>query len=313
MSDARWRPVDAAELPQWRKAAAGHLRAVRRTAGEVGYDRAVDDALARAITADGGLAPEHAVWRVTAADTATGWVWLIRRPDVVVVADLAVPDAAAAAVAEKLPDAIRDLDRNALSFSVFRGDPVSAALRAPHDKLIASHQQIDVAGVPPAEGLTLRPMTPAHYADFARFSADHYARELLAAGAAPSLAAAESAARESFARLLPDGLDTRGHWMWTAFAGDAAVGMLWIEMQPERAFIFNIEVGPAHRRKGHATQILRAGAEQTRIAGRGTLALNVWGHNTGAKRLYDAAGYLTTDQVFRRDLPKRPRRKPAGA
>ncbi|WP_265445395.1 GNAT family N-acetyltransferase [Flexivirga meconopsidis] len=307
MSDAQWRPIDAAELPQWRQAAGEHLREVRRAAGEVGYDRAVDGALARAIT-DGALALDHAVWRVTTADAAAGWVWLVRRPDAVVVADLAVPDAAADAVAGKLPDVIRDLDRNAFTFSVFRHDPVTAALRRADDRLIASHMQIDVDAVPPAEGLTLRPMTPARYADFARFAVDHYASELLAAGAAPNLAAAERAARESFARLLPDGLQTPGHWIWAACAGDAEVGMLWVGVQPERAFIFNIEVAPAHRRKGYATQILRAGAEQARIAGRGTLALNVWGHNTGAKQLYDAVGYLTTDQVFRRELPRRPRR-----
>lgn len=140
----------------------------------------------------------------------------------------------------------------------------------------------------------LEPMTAAQYAEFlqvilppyiaARSAADHI-----------SPAAAERFARDQHARLLPEGQQTPGHHFHSMVADDAIepVGGVWYHLDGEKgqAFLYNITVFPAWRRRGYATAALSLVEEAVRSAGCAVLALNVFAENTGAAEMYRQAGY----------------------
>ena len=103
--------------------------------------------------------------------------------------------------------------------------------------------------------------------------------------------------------LLPDGVDTSGQHLWTAYDGQTrdqtVVGILWIAVEDRAAFIYDIEVREEQRRRGYGREVLDAGAVAAVELGARTLGLNVFGHNEGALALYERAGYDTTERTFR--------------
>ena len=69
------------------------------------------------------------------------------------------------------------------------------------------------------------------------------------------------------------------------------------------AFVYNVEVDEAQRRKGYGAAIMNAGARWSRDAGHPALGLNVFAHNPSARALYDKLGYRVTFDYCALDLP----------
>lgn len=106
-------------------------------------------------------------------------------------------------------------------------------------------------------------------------------------------------AEASMARLLPDGLATPGQRLWTVCDdGGQAVGRLWVHLQEHRGFIYDIEMRESVRGQGLGTQTLRAAAAHTSEVGLRLLALNVFGSNEPARRLYAREGYTETEVIW---------------
>jgi ribosomal protein S18 acetylase RimI-like enzyme len=90
----------------------------------------------------------------------------------------------------------------------------------------------------------------------------------------------------------------------------AAVGWLWLGEAPSEhkrsAFIYDILVRPEYRGQGHGTRVLQAVEAWANTLGMQHIDLHVFGHNTGAQRLYNRAGYRATNIRMRRTLPGTP-------
>ncbi len=59
--------------------------------------------------------------------------------------------------------------------------------------------------------------------------------------------------------------------------------------------MFNIDIEPAHRRRGHASRAFLALEDELRRLGLSGVALHVFGHNPGAQALYAKLGYRPTN------------------
>ena len=133
-----------------------------------------------------------------------------------------------------------------------------------------------------------------------------YAREIAEArglDAADAVATAEG----EFAELLPDGPASPGMHLWTAVTGAGeVVGLGWLELRRRAsgvsAWVYDVHLDADRRGQGLGRQLMEALHEQARELGATTIALNVFGHNTAAIRLYDSLGYAVTAQQMRRDL-----------
>lgn len=280
-----WRAVvEEPEFSLRREAARQRLIARRRRAD--GYDTPLPDL------------PDGEIW-VDADDDGLA-IWVIRSDGRLRVGDITVGDHTAPQVWSRL---LAFANTHALTgeaiFSTFLGDGVLAELPAASGAMrVATRMQRPTADAT-APVVRTRPMTDAEYDAYRDVSADAYAEELRASGAASDLDAARAEAEQSHVRLLPQGLQTPGQKFWTIRTPeDDEAGLLWLHLQDAQAYIYDIEMRPAVRGQGYGTQALRFAAEQAREAGIDVLALNVFGHNDDARRLYTREGFVETEIVW---------------
>jgi ribosomal protein S18 acetylase RimI-like enzyme len=147
--------------------------------------------------------------------------------------------------------------------------------------------------------IRLEPMDERTYMAWREATVREYAEEKVASGNWPAhdaLARSEA----DFAALLPDGRTTAGHELRSMVNDDGErVGYAWFvpEDRPigRVAYIYDIAVDPAHRRKGYARQALAEIEAFAREQGLVGVQLHVFGDNAGARRLYLEAGYIETN------------------
>ena len=89
--------------------------------------------------------------------------------------------------------------------------------------------------------------------------------------------------------------------------GDEPVGLGWLELRRKAsgvsAWVYDVQArGRTDVVRASAARSWRRCTTQARELGATTIALNVFGHNTAAIRLYDSLGYAVTAQQMRRDL-----------
>jgi mycothiol synthase len=138
----------------------------------------------------------------------------------------------------------------------------------------------------------LRTMTQEEFDVFFHAMLTGYTAELVAAGISEERATEH--ARTQSAELVPDGLASPHAHFFTGWVEDQSVGRLWIGTERPMAFVYELEVREDQRRKGYGEAIMNAGARWCQDRGIFALGLNVFGHNPGARRLYDKLGYEVT-------------------
>ncbi|GGK33289.1 hypothetical protein GCM10010124_27530 [Pilimelia terevasa] len=151
----------------------------------------------------------------------------------------------------------------------------------------------------------LEPMTPAAFDAYAARASLAYGDELAAAGVLPPAEAREKAGTD-FSSLLPQGLDTPGHDLWTAYADDEVVGLLWIWQTPESTgpylHVCDIEVVPGRRGQGYGRALMEAAERVARERGAASIGLQVFGNNAVARALYDSLGYAVVRAQMKKQL-----------
>jgi ribosomal protein S18 acetylase RimI-like enzyme len=152
----------------------------------------------------------------------------------------------------------------------------------------------------------LRPMTDDEYQAWLPRAVADYAEEHIASGRWPKDEGLETSRRE-FERLLPDGPRTANQHLWSVVRAEdgQVVGRLWVAIvdQPSRhAFVYNLEIDEAFRRRGYGEAAMRAAEEEARGMGVDTIRLHVCGHNTRARPLYEKLGYEPTNIVMAKRL-----------
>jgi ribosomal protein S18 acetylase RimI-like enzyme len=154
--------------------------------------------------------------------------------------------------------------------------------------------------------ITLVPMTPAEYEDWKAAGIAGYAQEFVDSSIL-SPEEARKRAEEDYRSLLPDGLDTENHLIWSAQdESGRAVGSIWVALLPERtpphSFVYSLDVNADQRRKGYGRAIMEAAMQECRARGIGSMGLNVFGHNDTARRLYERLGFTVSSTSMRVDL-----------
>jgi len=114
--------------------------------------------------------------------------------------------------------------------------------------------------------------------------------------------------RETFERLLPDGVSTKDQYIYTVQdpETDQAVGIIWLNARTDTpnpiGFIYDIVIDEAVRRKGFGKQAMLAIEDKARELGLESIALHVFFHNTTAVGLYEKIGYKTRSLNMIKDL-----------
>ncbi|MGC9377223.1 GNAT family N-acetyltransferase [Streptomyces sp. MH13] len=145
-----------------------------------------------------------------------------------------------------------------------------------------------------------RPMTPDEFEVWQAHDSEQYARTWIERGVPETEAYAK--ARSDHETLLPRGLDTENMRFSVLDHEGTRVGVLWLALSEDRAFVFAVEAEAAHRGRGHGRTLMLLAESQAIAAGRPLIGLNVFAGNTAAERLYESLGYETTRYSFYKPL-----------
>jgi ribosomal protein S18 acetylase RimI-like enzyme len=140
----------------------------------------------------------------------------------------------------------------------------------------------------------LIPMTQPEYEAFVERAIPEYAADNVRAGYWSDSEALEKS-REGYEKLLPKGVQTENHYLYTLYDADEAVGMVWIRADLQSSiksgFIFELYVNEKFRGKGYGKQAMLLIEEKARELGLKSLGLHVFAVNNVARNLYESVGY----------------------
>ena len=149
----------------------------------------------------------------------------------------------------------------------------------------------------------LEPMAPSDFDAYIANLVQHYAASHVRTGRWTAEEGPRKA-RAEVDQLLPSGLSTPNHYLFSIIAGEppTKVGLVWLAIEPRGGFIYDLEISAPHRRKGYAEEAMRMMEGVTREKGASTLSLHVFGDNEGARRLYRRLGYVETNVSMSKSL-----------
>ena len=145
----------------------------------------------------------------------------------------------------------------------------------------------------------LTPMTQDAFASYREAAVRAYAQDNVAAGRWPEEGAMARSA-DDFAESLPQGLQTPENHLFEIrdAATGGVVGALWFAVVVKHgiksAFVYDFEVQPGHRRRGHGRAAFVALESLVKALGLSSIGLHVFGHNPQAQALYQSLGYGVT-------------------
>ncbi|MEU5113931.1 GNAT family N-acetyltransferase [Streptomyces longwoodensis] len=134
-----------------------------------------------------------------------------------------------------------------------------------------------------------RPLTEAEYEPWREHGLREYAQTWISRGVPEREALAKAEADDR--RLLPHGTATENTLISVLEHEGTRVGTLWLHVEGDRAFVYDVEADPAFRGRGHGRSLMLLAEAQAIAAGARVIGLNVFADNTPAERLYESLGY----------------------
>lgn len=140
----------------------------------------------------------------------------------------------------------------------------------------------------------LRPMRNDEFADWLPQMRDDYARSMIEEGGVSPESASQRAAAQT-EQLFPGERPSAEQLVFVVEADGEAVGELWLadrdDVLQRCLFVYQIHIAEAHRGRGCGKAAMLLAEDEARRRGIDRLALNVFGRNTVARRLYRSLGY----------------------
>ncbi len=102
--------------------------------------------------------------------------------------------------------------------------------------------------------------------------------------------------RKEFQELLPDGVNSRDQFLYSIVGekNNNQIGLLWVQIKDQKAFIYDFIVDESFRGKGYGKQALHAMDEILKSMSVESVGLHVFGDNVTAQELYRKMGFEIT-------------------
>jgi ribosomal protein S18 acetylase RimI-like enzyme len=109
--------------------------------------------------------------------------------------------------------------------------------------------------------------------------------------------------RKEFETLLPDGIHSKDQYLYSIVDdSDNKIGVLWVQVKDQKAFIYDFVIDEAFRGKGYGKQALIAMDEKLKSMNVGSVGLHVFGDNITAQELYKKMGFQITGIHMKKEL-----------
>ena len=143
--------------------------------------------------------------------------------------------------------------------------------------------------------VSLREMTEEEIAEWLPLIRVGYADDMVRNGGADPNAARARAERET-EQLFPDGIPSDDQFVFVIEAEGEPVGELWLAEREgdfrRELWIFIVRISEEHRGQGYARAAMEWAETEAKRRGLTHVALNVFGGNEAARRLYQSLGYV---------------------
>lgn len=153
--------------------------------------------------------------------------------------------------------------------------------------------------------VNLELMQARDFKDFYEVSMKEFAEEQVKNGTWDA-SEADSKGRAYFEKLLPQGLQTDGHKIFTIHLEDEQVGILWLHVFEKnntlKSFIYDIKIDEIHRGKGIGKETMKALDGYCKNHQIESIRLHVFAHNKRAYSLYEKMGFETTNYYMEKKL-----------
>jgi len=127
-----------------------------------------------------------------------------------------------------------------------------------------------------------------------------YAEDHVRNGNWPTEGALERS-RKEFEELLPDGIHSKDQYLYSIIDDDK-IGVLWVQVKDQKAFVYDFVIDEAFRGKGYGKQALIAMDEKLKAMDVESVGLHVFGDNITAQELYKKMGYQITGIHMKKEL-----------
>lgn len=152
--------------------------------------------------------------------------------------------------------------------------------------------------------LELTPMSRVEFASWRDGAQGDLADELVAIGLHEADAAERAAVL--LADLLPDGLQTKGHHLWTVRLGYEPIGVAWLSLRERtggtEAEVHDVLVEGPWRGQGLGRELMEAIETFVRAAGARSISFRMFGRNRAGLALCESLGYQVSTQTMRKSL-----------
>lgn len=151
--------------------------------------------------------------------------------------------------------------------------------------------------------VTFRAMSEAEFAALkARMSVEY--EQDVARGLGVPVEDVREQCQQQIESLMKDGINSSEHRYWTVVAPEVGdIGVLWVALRPrQEAFIYFIGIDDAYQGRGYGEQAMKQLEAVMRSQGITRIALNVFGDNAVAQRLYQRVGYRAAAITMVKDI-----------
>lgn len=150
--------------------------------------------------------------------------------------------------------------------------------------------------------LQLRKMTSEGFQKYYQDAIRKIAKEYVISGYCDEDNALEYT-KNLFREMLPQGLETLGHYIFDIVNGNQIIGMIWYMMKSnDEAFICDFIIKEEYRGQGFGTETMKILEEHARGLGIKKMTLHVFGHNKSAIALYQKLGYTPFSMHMAKEL-----------
>ncbi len=152
--------------------------------------------------------------------------------------------------------------------------------------------------------ITLSKMTSSQFSTYLNSAVADYAKDKIEAGTWLKKEAL-SLAEKTFNSLLPEGIHTPNHYLFTISLDKKIIGFIWLNFVPENqlnAFIYDFIVFDDYQGFGYGQETMREIEIIAKKLGAKQLSLHVFGHNQRALHVYEKVGFHITDYSLSKNI-----------
>lgn len=149
-------------------------------------------------------------------------------------------------------------------------------------------------------------MTESEFKAYADFTIRSFASESPRFRSVPIDQAFSAVSEEFHSKIVPNGVQTPGHFLWQIIVDQVHVGHLHLgePVRPvaKELFAWDFLIYEPYRRKGYARLAMIEAGKMLRNLGYVRVGLNVFGDNQAAIKLYESMGFHVSQVQMVREL-----------